>query len=334
MSIRYGFFNAKRTDDGFDRLYSNEDMNDFLRGVISQNGVFTAVGDQCMVDYPVDIYPTSDYNALVVHEGQVSGVEEGSIMLRVRPGKALVNSHWVYIDSDEEIYLTRPPLTSDGRVDMISLRWNELDRTCYVNVTPGEGNYYPQPIGNNDGVFDPTSGMLDIVLAYIHVPSGIPGPSTAGDIRIESMVGKSVCPYISHLVIGPSTEDIDKTLTNYYARFDEWFKSIETSKDLNLHIAHREATINGIPKIIPLNNETFTDYSYDTSDVVMVYINGMIVTEGTYYRITSDGPDNWYIEIIADIFNDEDVVLNNEIKINIIRSTSLELPADGDEIAY
>lgn len=333
MSIRYGFFNAKRTDDGFDRLYSNEDMNDFLRGVISQNGVFAAVGDQCMVDYPMDVYPTSEYNSIVVHAGQVPGVAEGSIMLRVRPGKALVNGHWVYIDSDEEIYLTRPPLTSDGRIDMISIRWNELDRKCVIYVTQGNGNYYPQPMGNRNGVFDASSGVVDIVLAYVHVPSGIPGPSSAGDIRIESMVGKNVCPYISHLVQGASTEDVDRTLSSYYARFDEWFATIERTKDLNLHIAHREATIFGIPKTIPLNNETFTDYSYDTSDVIMVYINGMIVTEGTYYQILNNGSD-WYIEIIASIFGDSDVVEGNEIKINVIRATSLELPPDGDEIAY
>ena len=46
MAVKSGWFNAIKTVDpetgdiSFDRVYDNETMNNFFKGLISQNGIF------------------------------------------------------------------------------------------------------------------------------------------------------------------------------------------------------------------------------------------------------------------------------------------------------
>lgn len=144
MAFRSGFFNAVKTGNTYDRVYNAEDHNRFLKGVVAQNGVYRYV-DGTFIPYAFQEHV----------DVEINGTEyTNRIRVLIKPGKALVNGHWVVSDADESVYLSPRPLGTGYRVDMITLRWNDGDRTVSFAVTEGgQSNTkpkiddYPQPLG-------------------------------------------------------------------------------------------------------------------------------------------------------------------------------------------
>ena len=144
MAFRSGFFHAVKTGNTYDRVYNAEDHNLFLKGVVAQNGVYRYING------------TFEPYAFQEHVNvEIDGTEyTNRIRVLIKPGKALVNGHWAISDADESVYLAPRPLGTGYRVDMITLRWNDGDRTISFAVTEGgQSNTkpkiadYPQPIG-------------------------------------------------------------------------------------------------------------------------------------------------------------------------------------------
>lgn len=332
MSIKYGFFNAVRTESGYDRVYSNEDMNDFLKGIISQNGIFTKVGNQCMVDYPDGVSDDAPYNSIVVpHGSEPDGVESDSIMLRVKTGKALVNSHWVVIDSDEEIYLKKPDISGAPTYYMITLRWDSGARKCYVAVTEGNSkiNLIPQGFNEATQTFSGDDGICELCLAYVTVPGrSNTSPAFASDIIIEPQIGKAVCPYISHLVVGPDAADVDQALQGYYKRFDDWFKTIEETYDLHQEVKHRKIELPYVVKRI--NSSDIPEYHYETNDIINIYINGIRLVNDVEWTVEFDGSDTYFV--LTNIPEDT-MIEGNSLTVSAIKAATLGIE-DGDIVKY
>lgn len=309
MAVRYGFFNAmKNTETGaFDRVYNNEDMTNFLRGVISQNGVFSEVGDQCKVS------PGS------------------GLTIVVGTGKALVNGHWVVIDAVEPISIDTPDIVFD-RIDKIAIRWNDLDRTCSIYVTKGVPAYNPQttpPEGYvSAGNWDTTNGITEIVLAYVRVKAAT---STIEESQIDSRIGSNYCPYISHLVVGPSQTDVDKYLAAYRQKFEDWFEQVQAELAINTKIGcTRKVVIGGanVSARVPLND--IAGYEYEEDDIILPYYNGLLLTRGL---------GEWAIEVINNVpylviqGTNGLIEQDNVLEIIFMKGTALDLP-DGNDIGF
>lgn len=340
MSIKSGFFNAIKDAEGnYDRTYTSEDMNTFFKGIINQNGVFNQYGERCMVDYPLDVTPTSPISDIRVTALEaVDGVQENQIMLRVKSGKALVNSHWVTIDADEYIYLDRASQGTVGRYDMVTLRWNEVDRDIKVVVTRGDDGdiMLPQPIGYDsvNNVFYEDDGVCEIVLAYVYVP-GTLMLNTVGDIQIKRTIGERVCPWISHLVIGPEDIDLDIWLANYKKNFVDWFTRVKEELDLDQHIDHIAKTLvsydGNMSRDIYLDQ--WADYLFETDDIVHVFYNGLKLVEGDEYEIILDEETNRYFLRMLKLNSREGVPAGNTVELDIFKKNTIAIP-NGDEEKY
>lgn len=154
MAIKSGFFHAIKTGNTYDRTYSAEDHTLFFKGTVSQNGVFRNIKGQLLA------------TSLLEHQEAEVGDQTLNDQIRVliNPGKAMVNGYWFSSDSEESVYLNPRPLGTGYRIDMISLRWNDGDRTVSFHVTEGgitnkiRPENYPVPIGY---ISDPEQHLLD-----------------------------------------------------------------------------------------------------------------------------------------------------------------------------
>ena len=213
MAIRSGFFHAVKTGNLYDRVYNAEDHNLFLKGVIAQNGVYRYINGTLM--------PTSfreHVDAEINNEILTDRIE-----VAINPGKAMVNGYWFISDSQESVYLSPRPLGTGYRVDMITLRWNDGDRTISLEVTEGaqtntkpsiisqDGPQYPQPLGY---IIDPDASFAEkgYTQAQIAALKNSDGVYYNSDVYFEPVTDVETTDLVQEICLGYIV--IPATVTN------------------------------------------------------------------------------------------------------------------------
>ena len=175
MAVKSGWFNAIRTVDpeteevSFDRVYDNETMNNFFKGLISPNGIFSNVGDKL----------------------QVSAAEGMTITVGI--GKALAGSHWIDNTALE-------PLTVEA-ADVARPRWDAVMARFDGSVSVRTGSLYikkgvpmaepvkPSAEGNyGNGSFDATVSYPGVDYRFINDSDysiGIRANYEKGKVKVE-----------------------------------------------------------------------------------------------------------------------------------------------------
>ena len=273
MAIKDGFFNAVKTVDpeteevSFDRVYDNESMNKYFKGIIRQNGIFSNVGNKLAVK------ATTGMNIVV------------------DTGKALVGAHWVDVSAPEVLEVPQANIAFP-RWDAVMIRFDAslAQRKCSLYIKQGAayGNEKddipakPVPEGNNNGVFDESGQPVEMPLAYIWVPKGIDHIEQS---NIRDQRGASICPYISHLVNGPDARDVDKLLANYMDSFLAWYSQVTEEMNINTYMQEYRKVVRGGSGVSNEINLDMTGYKYDPGDVFFVYYNGLELVKDVEYQI-------------------------------------------------
>ena len=297
--IEYGFFNSLKTTDGttYDRLYNSSNFNDYFKGIISQNGVFSNVGNRCKLKLG-------------------SGMN-----IIVSPGKALINGHWMTIDSDHVVDLSKMWKSTTSGIEQVDswdliydkfctivLRCDEGKRTCSVVARFGAAAaspVAPKPQGwssTSDGgySFTPTSsGITELGLGYVRIRhSGSTAPGLVESDLEQDWVGTAYCPYISHLVVGPDQTDVDEWLARMKSAFISWFDTVQDELNIDTSIQVFQRTVIGSKtpnasthvisgtKQLEISSQTIPGYSYDDNDVIFVYYNGLFLAENEEWNRT------------------------------------------------
>ena len=182
-----GFFNSKNGD----RKYNAADINAFLMGLLSENGVYENVGNKLQV---------------VAEEGMVVGIDTG---------KALINYFHFINDAVEPIALDESDLTLN-RYDAIVLRYDVEARDIYPYVI--KGTFATTPTKPN--ILRNTS-YRDLCLAYVYVAAGVT-TITQGDIT-DMRLDSEVCGFITGLI---EQVDTSTLFTQYQTAYENKFKEL------------------------------------------------------------------------------------------------------------
>lgn len=319
MAIKYGFFNAVRSVDPeteevtFDRAYDNETMNKFFKGIIAQNGIFSNVGNKLIVKH------TTGMNIIV------------------DTGKALVGSHWIETTAPEVLTIDTADIAYP-RWDAVMVRFDAAlaERKCSIYIKKGaaygdtQSNppAKPTPDGNDShGNFDETGQPVELPLAYIWVARGVTAISQ-GDIYDQR--GSLACPWISHLVVGPSQTDLDRALANYWAAFQNWYSQVTEEMNINTHMQEFRKVVNGRAGASNSITLDMTGYVYGAGDVFFVYYNGLELIKDVEYTITQVNPDAKAVLTFSGNFTS-----GNVLSIKVLKSV-IGTPSylDGDEVRY
>ena len=286
MAITYGFFNSL---DG-DRTYNADQMSNMFEGLIG-NGVFASVG-----------------NAFYVSATSGLTVTVGS-------GRACVDTKWIKNDANTTLTLNAAHVTLN-RYTAIVLRKSLTTRDVTLLAVDGanaSSPTKPSPTRN--------ATTYDLILAYIYVGAGV---TTITQANItDTRANTSLCGYVTGLI-----EQVDTTtLFNQYqaaysemlttmqswfsaqqSTYESWFETLTSDLQVGAYVRSYEKSVTlstGATATITLD---MANYTYEASDIIMVYINGLRATPITDYLInTSSTPVEIDLNISTSGTNSNDV---------------------------
>ena len=184
MAYRSGFFNAKQNMDGsYDRTYDANDISNYLGGLIS-DGVVQSSADALQVS-----------------------VEQASMQVQIRPGRAFLNNRWFTADSVITLPLTRAHGTL-SRITAVALHFDEVNREVIPVCVDGTL------------ASSPAAPQLDnkyLLLALVAVPAN---PSNLSKITVSDS-RKFVHALVNY--------DFDQSVLQreYIKAFNAWFEGVK-----------------------------------------------------------------------------------------------------------
>lgn len=281
MAVTYGYFNSI---DG-DRVYNADQMSEYFDGLVS-NGVYEDVG-----------------GALQVLEGT-------GMSVNVQSGRAIINCKWFSSDAVEAVSITAANAVLN-RYTAVVVRLDLTNRLMELDTVDGTPTSDPvMPAITN------STTIKELCLAMIYVPAGASAISQA---NITDMRPSSSCGWVTGIIKQVDTSTLflqwQTAYENYYeamqAGFDEWFSSLTQQLNVNTFIKRfrKHAELASGSSAVALNME---GYTYDESDIINVYINGLYGVLGTDYTIDTSGA-------VAYIRNLPEVA-GTAIDIDILRS--------------
>lgn len=258
MAVTYGFFNSI---DG-DRKYDADQMSEYFDGLIT-NGVYENVG-----------------GAL-----QVKAVSGGGMTVQVQTGRGIIDCKWLNNSAALTLEITSAHVTLN-RYTAVVMRLDIVNRLMEITTKDGTNASSPtKPAMQND------STMVELCLAYIYVAAGATSISQAD---IEDTRPSSLCGWVTGLIEQVDTSTLflqwQTAYENYYnemtADFNEWFDDLTEQLNVNTYIKRfykRELlTSTSGSNVIALD---MTGYTYDASDIIHVYINGLFGHAGVDYTL-------------------------------------------------
>lgn len=253
VSVTYGFFNAI---DG-DRVYNADQMSEYFKGLIS-NGVFESVGDALYVRQE----PTASMN------------------VQVSTGRAIIDCKWLENDAVEVLPITEASVAYP-RYTAVVVRLDVSARTMSIVTKDGIASANPtKPSISN------TDLIKELCLAMIYVGAGATKITQA---NIQDTRGTNLCGWITGLIRQVDTSELydqyQTAFEEYYTQmrtaFDEWFADL--TEDLNVDTYVKRFS----QRLTYTAPFTFapTGYTYESTDIFEVFINGLLGIPNTDYFI-------------------------------------------------
>lgn len=254
MAITYGFFNSLNHD----RVYSAAQMTEYFEGLVS-DGVYESVGGAMQVQ------------------------AAAGMTVNVQTGRAIIDCRWIRNDAVVTLPITASHVTlARYTAIMVRLDYSERDISIIaVDGTPTSSPTKPTPTN--------TETVKDLVLAYIYIPAGA---TTIPQANIQDMRGTDLCGWVTGLIKQVDTSQLfaqwqDACQTfydNMTAGFDAWFDTLTSKLSIDTYIQEyrKDAVIDAETNIIPLD---MGNYAYDQSDIIHVYINGLMAVQDVDYTL-------------------------------------------------
>ncbi len=284
--LTYGFFNSQNGD----RKYNADQMSSYFEGLIS-DGVYQNVDDACVVR------------------------ASAGMTVTVGKGRAVIGGKWLKNDALYDVTITGSNPTNP-RYSAVVVKLDNNARTIILTSVDGT----PATTPTKPTVTD-TANTKYLILAYVLVPAGA---TSIVQSNIEDARSLSVCGWVSGLIEQIDTATLYLQWQNAYEQqfeqfkldYDAWFDTLTQDLNVNTYIEdyHKDVTLNGQQGTATIDLMEIAGYSYDESDIIQVYINGLLGIEGTDYTINTDELPDHLPVIIA--FYDAD----NDIHITIFKS--------------
>ena len=265
--LKAGFYNAVMVDGEPDRTYNAEEVNDYLKGIIADNGVFANISSACQV---------------------VAGT---GMQVIVKAGRGKVNNHWFEIESDVTLEI-EPADVILNRIDSIVVRHSAEDRKVTLAVKKSELATNPVPSLSH------LNELYEICLAKVRVDKNV--QTITNSMITDNRPNTMECGWITGLIDQVDTA----TLFNQYQdaqdifinektkEFDNWFDTVQdevkaTSLYREYQAVYRSNTEG--QSVIPI--PTSINYVHNSLDVLNVFINGMRALKDVEYTINSSGTE-------------------------------------------
>ena len=201
----------------------------------------------------------------------------------VQSGRAIIDCRWIKNNAAVTLPITASHVTLN-RYTAVFVRLDYSARSISiiaVDGTPAQTPTRPEPTN--------TDQVRDLCLAYIYVPAGA---TQIAQANISDQRGTALCSWVTGLIKQVDTSTLfaqwQDAFESYYQemtlQFDTWLQTLTSSLNVNTYIIEfrKDTTLEGQTTAIPMD---MTGYGYDTSDIIHVYINGLLGVPGTDYTL-------------------------------------------------
>lgn len=284
MATSYGFFNSLNGD----RLYNADDVNTFLEGLITPDGIFANV------DSMLQVTPGLGMN------------------VNVGAGKASIKHHWFKSNAAETLSITAAHQILN-RIDDIVLRLDIVNRSIGLAVITGTPASAPTApaIVRNDSYYD-----LKLAQVYINAGAVQIIQQKITDTRLDSNVCGIITSLIDQLDTSAFAAQLNSWMQAQTAAFEAWFETLTEQLNVNTYIQKYEKRVTGNSTAIRYVPLDMAGYVYQDNDVLFVTVNGMLRQEGVHFTVNTSGAT----PRVEFSFSGNSALTNNEVIIKVIKS--------------
>lgn len=314
IELASGFFNAIMQNGVPDRTYNCDDLNEFLKGLVSENGIYAEVSSACQV------------------------VASSGMNVVVKTGKGQIGFNWFEIESDTTLKIANSDVVLN-RIDRVVIQRSLTNRNTVIYIKQGTlaSNPTPPALTRNESVYE-------IALADILVSKNISAITTA--LITDQRSNNNVCGWIVGLIEQFDTttlfnqyEEAQDNFINNQAQsfkdwydtqtqnFNNWFNGIkEEVKATSLYREYRSlyATVNANEQDIPIPSTILFDNN--GLDVLEIIINGLVANDNQY-SISDDGTSIHLTSPLSVIGTKVEFVNKKSVEGTVAESTVLRAEA-------
>ena len=265
MAIKSMFFNAVKEGDVYDRTYNADDFSRYLENIVG-NGVFPNPSTSLQV---------------ASSSGMDIVVKKGSAWIA---GHKLINTAALSLAVD-------PAETLQNRIDRVVCYIDYVNRVMDIEIVKGTPATNPTA-----PALVRTDSRYELSLATIYVAKQVTSISNANitDTRADSTVCGWATGVLQQVDTSTLFQQWQTAYGDYYAdikqQLDDFMETLTQELGVNTYLQsfekHREVEA-GVTSITDVFN--VQGYSYEETDVINVYINGVLASEaaGDYTKDTS-----------------------------------------------
>lgn len=278
--IKGYFFNAIYDSETgeYDRVYNSEDVTEYLSLIVG-GGVFPN--------------PSTNLQVLASGTGMTVNVQAGSGWFA--DGHKIVNTAIKPLEHDASDVL-------NNRIDRVVFYADYVNREVGIDIVKGTEALEPAaPALQRD------ADRYEYSLATVRINAGVTmiTQSMITDTRADS----SVCGWVAGLIQQVDTETLfnqwQTAYEEYYEEaqtefeswettqkdnFEEWLHDLTDELNVDTYVQNYEKSASytsaSTSKVITLD---WGGYVYEASDIINVYINGLLATAGTDYTLDTSG---------------------------------------------
>lgn len=198
-------------------------------------------------------------------------VSASGLALTVKQGYAVCGGRWVRLDADYSLGSITPPVGDYARIDSVVLRVDARETTRAASLLIRTGTPAANPTAPAK---DTTTGVTELILARVRV-----APSAVSVTVTDTRANTSLCGWVTTPV------GYDDFFTSLDAQFTEWFaRTRDTLSSVTLFKQYKWRTV----LAGTASDVTFSipQYSNDSTDIIQVYVNGLLETEGVDYTLS------------------------------------------------
>lgn len=204
--------------------------------------------------------------------GAMAVVADGSSMsVSVSSGRAVIDCKWIENDAAYPITLTSHATYPKYTAVVIQLDEEErLIRITTKDGTPAENPAQPS-----------IDTSKELCLAMIYIPAA---STTIPQSRVTDKRGTSSCLWVTGLI---TQLDTNQLFLQWQQLWNVWFTGLTQDLNVNTYVERyqKSVTLSG-SNTIALD---MTGYTYEATDIINVYINGLFGVRGTDFTLDDSG---------------------------------------------
>lgn len=308
MAVKGMFFNALESGGVYDRIYNASDFCTYLHNIVG-NGVFA--------------YPST----------QLQVVPGGGMNITVSAGEGWIDGHKLINTQAYNITLD-PSDVIYSRIDRVVFFCDYEGRRMGIKVKKGTEAVSPTApdVTRNSSIYEMSLATIDITNGLQEITS-----AQITDTRPDT----TVCGWVAGLI---DQIDTSTLYDQYTAAYNDYFLAIEAQVQDFVDTLTQELKIKTYLAEYEWRGTLSTEgasvafapvgYSYDPSDVIFVYINGLLASEHNDFELSVSGTSltvNFLYDNADQIPQDLEIrVLKTRMAIRIISAAGNGIVVDNN----